>query len=78
MTISSSKVIPMKKSPSAGPVTKEGENSSSATGSDSQPPSTSSASDESPPKSQQVPEKKKGKAPKSRRSSQMTKMKTPT
>ena len=58
MTISSSKVIPKKKSPSAGP---------SSASSDSQQPSTSSASNESPPKSQQVPPKTKGKAPKSKR-----------
>ena len=67
MTISSSKVIPKKKSPSAGPVSKEGENSSSSASSDSQQPSTSSASDESLPKSQQVPPKTKGKAPKHKR-----------
>lgn len=67
MTISSSKVIPKKKSPSAGPVSKEGENSSSSASSDSQQPSTSSASHESPPKSQQVPPKIKGKAPKCKR-----------
>lgn len=67
MTISLSKVIPTKKSPSAGPVSKEGENSSSSLSSDSQLPSTSSASDESPPKSQQVPPKTKGKAPKCKR-----------
>lgn len=67
MTMSSSKVIPKKKSPSAGPVSKEGENSSSSASSDSQQPSTSSASDESPPKSQQVPPKTKGKAPKRKR-----------
>lgn len=69
MTISSSKVIP-KKSPSAGPVSKEGENSSSSASCDSQQPSTSSASDESPPKSQQVPPKTKGKAPKRKRKEQ--------
>ena len=67
MTISSSKVIPKKKSPSAGPVMKEEENSSSAASSDSQQPSTTSASYESPPKSQQVPQKTKGKAPKRKR-----------
>ena len=66
MTISSSKVIPKKKSPSAGPVMKERENSS-AVSSDSQQLSTSSASDESPPKSQQVPQKTKGKAPQRKR-----------
>lgn len=70
MTISSSKVIPKKKSPSAGPVSKEGENSSSSVSSDSQQLSTSSASDESPPKSQQVPPKTKGKAPKRKRKEQ--------
>ena len=66
MTIRSSKIIPKKTSPSAGPVSKEGEDSSSAS-SDSQQPSTSSVSDESPPKSQQVPPKTKGKAPKRKR-----------
>ena len=76
MTISSSKVIPKKKSPPAGPVSKEGENSSSSPSSDSQQPSTSSASDESPPKSQQVPPKTKGKPPSATERSQMTKMKT--
>ena len=67
MTISSPKVIPKNKSPSAGPVSKEGENSSSSVSSDSQQPSTRSASDESPPKSQQLPPKTKGKAPKCKR-----------
>ena len=78
MTISSSMVIPKRKSPStsAGPVTEHGKTSSAAS-SDSRMPSTSSTSDESPPKSQQNGSKK-GKPPSAKERSQMTKMKTPT
>lgn len=69
MTISSSQVIPNKKSFSAGSVTEGEENHQTALSmsSNSHLPSTSSASDDSPLKSQQEPRNATGKAVKRKR-----------